>query len=591
MEKTEKSFTLYKRLIRTYVLRYRRILGLAAVCMLLVAGTTAANAYLMQPVLDDIFVNKDERLLMLLPLGIAILAILNAAGDYGQALSLKYIGQRVVSDMQMDLFAHLIRSDLTLFHDQSTGRLISRLTNDIALMRQSVSNVFTGLIKESVTMVFLVGVMIYQNWQMSVMSVFILVFAILPIARLGRRMRKIANATQSQLADFTAQLDGTFQGVRVVKSYGREEYEIERSRLTIRKLVKLYYRASRVQALASPLVSLVGMVAIAAVLWYGGFHVIRGETTPGQFFSFITAMIMAYRPVKSIASLTNQMNEGMAAAGRFFSVVDVPPTIRDKPGAAPLDLRDGHIAFEQVDFYYANGHAGLRDLSLDVAPGSTVALVGSSGAGKSTLMNLLLRFYEVSDGRILIDGQDIREVTLDSLRHAFALVSQEVVLFDDTIRANIAYGRLDATEEEIIEAAKKAHAHAFILALPQGYDTIVGPNGVRLSGGQRQRVSIARAILKDAPILLLDEATSALDTASERAVQDALEGLMQGRTTLVIAHRLSTIQHADRIVVLDQGRIIDQGTHASLLEHSAAYKKLHQLVVTTEEKIQHEKTS
>ncbi|OYW13454.1 MAG: ABC transporter permease, partial [Rhodospirillales bacterium 12-54-5] len=454
---------------------------------------------------------------------------------------------------------------------------ISRLTNDIMLMRQSVSQVFTGLIKETLSMLALISVMIYQSWQMSVMAVVILFFAILPVYKLGRRMRKIADATQAQLGDFTGQLDATFQGVRVVKAYGAEAYEIERARLTIRQLFKLYYKASRVQSAAAPIVNAAGTSAIAVVIWYGGYGAVHGTTTAGDLLSFIAAMIMAYRPFKTVAGLTTQLSEGMAAAKRFFTVLDQPAEIQNREGAVPLVVSQGEISFEKVSFHYAGGHGGISDVSFHVRRNSTVALVGASGAGKTTIMNLLLRFYEAQAGAIRIDGQDVRDVTIHSLRSAFAFVSQDIVLFDDTVRANIAYGSAGASEAEIIAAAQKANAHEFISQLPHGYDTMIGPSGVKLSGGQRQRLSIARAILKNAPILLLDEATSALDTASERAVQAALEALMQGRTTLVIAHRLSTIQHADCILVLDGGRIADAGTHAELLATSTLYQKLHQL--------------
>lgn len=571
------SWQLYKRLIRTYVLRYRKILAIGAVGMVLVALTTAGNAYLIKPVIDGIFVAQDTRMLILLPLGIIALAILNGIGDFGQSLCLKYVGQRVVSDMQLDLFAHLLHADIALFNDQSSGRLISRLTNDIMLMRQSVSQVLTGMIKESLTLIFLIGVMLYQSWQMALVTGFIILFAVLPIYRLGRRMRKIADATQSQLADFTSQLDATFQGVRVVKAYNAEAHEIERARLTIRQLFKLYYRAARVQSAASPIVNVVSMTAIAVIIWYAGFNVHKGTSTGSDLASFVGAMLLAYRPFRTVASLTTQVSEGMAAAKRFFTVLDQPATIRDADGAVPLVVSHGEIAFEEVNFSYGDGHGGVNDVSFRVPQNSTVALVGASGAGKTTIMNLLLRFYDATDGRITIDGQDIRSVTLASLRRAFAFVSQDIVLFDDTVAANISYGNPGASREEIIAAAKKAFAHEFILQLPQGYDTVIGPSGIKLSGGQRQRLSIARAILKNAPILLLDEATSALDTASERAVQAALESLMRGRTTLVIAHRLSTIQHADCILVLDCGRIADVGTHTELLRNSALYQRLNQL--------------
>lgn len=571
------SMLLYRRLLRTYVYKYRRKLVLGALCMFAVAMATAAQAYIIQPVLDDIFVNKNATHLMVIPLLLLFIAFVNAAGDYGQSLSLKYVGQRVVSDMQCDLFQHLMYTDISVFHDQSSGRLISRMTNDIMLIRRSVSEVLTGLVKEVCTALFLLTVMIWQSASMSAIALAILVFAVLPIAKLGRRMRKVADDTQDQLADFTSQLDDTFQGVRMVKAYSREEFEAERARKTIHQLFKLYFKASRVQSASGPIMGLLSGFAVAAVIWAGGYKVLNNTITPGEFFSFLTAMLLVYRPVKIIAGLNTQLQEGMASAARFFQVIDSKPSIAEKPNAAMLKVQQGEIKLEHVTFRYSEGSGGVSGLNFIVPAGKTVALVGSSGSGKTTIMNLLLRFYDTQQGRITIDGTDIRDVTIASLRSAFALVSQEIVLFNDSVRSNILYGKLDATNEEIIAAAKKAHAHEFIMALPQGYDTPIGPQGVKLSGGQRQRISIARAILKNAPILLLDEATSALDTASERAVQEALNELMKDRTTLVIAHRLTTIQDADIILVLDGGSIVASGSHRALLEESTAYRHMHQL--------------
>jgi ATP-binding cassette, subfamily B, bacterial MsbA len=571
------SWQLMNRLVRIYVMPYRQRLLIAIGCMILVAGATAANAYIIQPVLDEIFVKKDVTLLAILPLGVIIIGFLAALGDYGQSLQLRYVGQKVVSDMQADLFSHLIRADITTFHDQTSGRLISRMTSDIMLMRLSVSNVLTGFIKESMTAIFLVGVMFYQSWQMALFTFGILMFGVLPTIRLGRRMRKITDATQARFADFTSQLDDTFQGVRAVKAYGREDFEISRVRQSLGELFRLYFKASRVQAASGPMMNLIGAIAVAAVIWYGGFKVIHGETTTGAFFSFIAAMMMAYRPVKVLASLNTQLQEGMAAAQRFFDVMDTPNTIQEVPNAPALQLEQGEVVFDDVSFYYGKGTGGVEQVSFVVPAGKTVALVGPSGAGKTTLMNLLLRYYDASNGALRIDGQNIKDVTIASLRNTIGFVSQDIVLFDDSVRANIAYGKLDASDDEIIEAAKKAHADEFIRELPQGYDTQIGPHGVKLSGGQRQRLSIARAILKNAPVLLLDEATSALDNTSERLVQEALSELMQHRTTLVIAHRLSTIHHADQIVVLDKGRIIEIGTHKSLLAEGGLYHDLYQL--------------
>ncbi|MFZ4125202.1 MAG: ABC transporter ATP-binding protein [Rickettsiales bacterium] len=571
------SWKLMRRVVTNYVLPYRRRLIKATICMMIVAGTTAANAYMIQPVLDDIFVKKDVALLSILPLGIILISILNGFADYGQALYLRYVGQRVVSDMQTDLFKHLMHADITLFHDQTSGRLISRMTNDIMLMRLSVSNVLTGFVKESLTMIFLVGLMFYQSWAMSLLSFGILIFAVLPVMRLGRRMRKVTDITQARFADFTSQLDDTFQGARAVKAYGREDFEVSRVRKSVDELFRLYIKAARVQAASAPMLNMLGGIAVASVIWFGGFEVIHGDTSVGAFFSFMTAMIMAYRPVKVLASLNNQLQEGMAAASRFFEVMDTKNVIQEAPNAPALQIRSGEVKLENASFFYGPGTGGIEAVSFTIPAGKTVALVGPSGGGKSTIINLLLRYYDTSGGAITIDGQDIRTVTISSLRNSFALVSQDIILFDDTVRANIAYGRLDASDDEIFQAALKAHADAFIRELPQGYDTQIGPHGVKLSGGQRQRLSIARAILKNAPILLLDEATSALDNTSERVVQEALAELMQNRTTLVIAHRLSTIHHADSIVVLDKGRVVEQGTHKNLLADRGLYHDLYQL--------------
>jgi subfamily B ATP-binding cassette protein MsbA len=514
-------------------------------------------------------------MLVVIPIAVFIIGIVSAVANYGQVVIMRNVGQRIIADMQIDLFGHLMRSDLAMFHDQASGRLISRFTNDIMLMRNAVSTVLTGIAKDFFTMVFLITLMFYQSWPLACIAFFVFPVAVLPVIRLGRRMRKISNSTQQQLGAFSAQLDETFQGVRMVKAYGREEHEVSRARFSIENLYTLYFKSSRVQALASPIMELLTSIAIGAVIWYGGEQVFAGKTTTGAFFSFVTAMIMSYAPAKTLATLNNSLQEGMAAASRLFAVLDTEPVIRDAPDAKPLAIGKGAIRFEHASFHYGPGAGGINDITLDVPAGKTVALVGASGSGKSTMVNLLLRFYDVESGRITVDGQDLRDVTQSSLRGAMSLVSQEIVLFDDTVRANIAYGRMDSSEEEIANAARMAAADSFIRELPQGYDTMIGPHGVKLSGGQRQRLAIARAMLKNAPILLLDEATSSLDNTSERLVQQALEKLMQGRTTLVVAHRLTTIRGADIIYVLDRGRIIESGTHETLMKGSGAYYNLY----------------
>jgi subfamily B ATP-binding cassette protein MsbA len=388
-------------------------------------------------------------------------------------------------------------------------------------------------------------------------------------------MRRVSANTQAEIGQLTTLLSQTFQGARLVKAYGMEIYEEDRAAGLFERLFGLVERAARTRSRAAPMMETLGGAAIAVVILYGGHQVISGARTPGAFFSFITALLLAYQPMKSLANLNASLQEGLAAAQRIFQVLDVEPTIRDLPGARALSVAGGEIRFDQVRFGYAPGAVALDGITLTVPAGHRVALVGASGAGKSTILNLIPRFFEVEEGAISIDGQDIRAVTLASLRAAIALVTQEVTLFDDTVRANIAYGRFGTADAEIEAAARAAGADAFIRALPEGYDTQVGEHGVRLSGGQRQRIAIARAMLKDAPILLLDEATSALDSESERQVQAALHSLMRGRTTLVIAHRLSTVQSADLICVVDRGQIVESGRHAELLAHGGLYARLH----------------
>jgi subfamily B ATP-binding cassette protein MsbA len=567
--------SMVRALFRDYIAPYKRILLLGMVAMIIMAICTATNAYMMQPVLDDIFVRRDASLLLIIPLILVVVALVNAGADYGQSLALRYVGQRIVASMQADLFAHMMHADLQDFHDHSSGKRISRMTNDIMLLRNAVSTVVTGFVKESISLSFLVALMFYQSWQMSIIGFGILIFAVLPILRLGRRMRKVSGDTQQRLSEFTGQLDETFSAARIVKAYSRENFEIDRVNRTIRDLFKLYYKGARTQALASPMMHALTGIAIAAVIWYGGFQVLNEGTTPGAFFSFLTAMLMAYRPIKVLASLNTQWQEGLAAASRFYDVLSTKPDIVDAVDAKPLQVKNGMVSFDKVGFSY-NETAGVGNISFDIAPKTTLALVGPSGSGKTTLTSLLLRFYDTSSGTIFIDGQDIKTITLQSLREQIAFVSQDIVLFDDSVRSNIAYGKLDASEDEIIAAAKMAEADGFIRNMPQGYDTVIGPHGVKLSGGQRQRISIARALLKNAPILVLDEATSSLDTASERSVQHALEHLMKARTTLIIAHRLSTIRAADHIIVLDHGAVVERGTHESLITQNGLYANLHQ---------------
>jgi len=577
------TIQLVRRLTREFIRRHTGTIVMAFACMSIGAGSTALRAWLMQPMLDRIFVGREASLLIVIAGAALVLAIFKGFADYGETVLMSRVGQRVITDVQGALYARLIRADLAYFNAHSSGTLISRFTNDVNLLRNAAANVLAAIGKDAVTVVFLMALMFYQDWVLALASCFAFPLAIRPIVLIGRRMRRVSANTQVEIGLLTTLLSQTFQGARHVKAYGMEAYEEGRAATLFQRIFKLVDRANRTRSRASPLMETLGGAAVAVVIAYGGYQVINNARTPGAFFSFITALLLAYQPLKSLANLNASLQEGLAAAQRVFDVLDIEPDIRDAPDARPLHVAGGEIRFENVRFGYQPPAVALDDISLTVPAGSTVALVGPSGAGKSTVLNLIPRFYDVSAGGIAIDGQDVRAVTLSSLRGALALVAQEASLFDDTVRANIAYGRLDATDAEIAAAASAAGADRFIAELPHGYETLVGEHGTRLSGGQRQRLAIARAMLKDAPILLLDEATSALDNESERQVQAALKRLMQGRTTLVIAHRLSTIVGADLICVMDRGRIVESGKHAQLLARGGLYARLYETQFAPEE--------
>jgi len=499
------SVFLISRLWREHIKPYRwRILG-GLVCMACAALTTAFLAKMLQPLFDDVFMGHDESMLFQVAFFVLIIFILKGLSGFGESVSMIYVGQKIISDIQKRLFDHFIVADLAYFHARSSGEIVSRFTNDVTLMRNAVTTALTGIGKDTLSIFFLIGLMFYQDFLLASLAFFVFPLAIFPIVKIGQKMRKVSINTQEKMGAFTILLHQVFQGMRVVKSYAMENYEQKRAHQLIHTLCHLNVKAGRVRAASHPIMETLGGIAIVIVILYGGSQVIAGNRTTGTFISFITALLLAYEPMKRLANLNANLQEGLAAALRVFAAIDQKPMITNISEAPPLKVEKGHISFNNVSFSYANGRKALKNISLNIPAGQRIALVGPSGSGKSTLLNLIPRFYDVSDGSIMIDDFDTRKVSLMSLRSQIALVSQEVILFDDTVKANIAYGYggSEASEEEIIQVAKAAAAHGFISQLPQGYDTIVGEQGVRLSGGQRQRLSIARAMLKNSPILLL----------------------------------------------------------------------------------------
>ena len=567
--------SLVTRLVNEYVRPHRGRLIMAVLCMAIVAGTTAANAYLMKPVFDDIFILRDKNMLFLIPMAILCIAVIKGTATYVQSVLMSYVGQQIVATIQREMFSHLMWADIAYFQKTATGKLISRFNNDANMLRAAVSNVLVGIAKDTLTLIFLLGLLLYHDWALALIAFIIFPTAVYPIVKIGQRMRKVSDNTQVQMGELTTVLDETFRGARHVRAYSMEKYEIDRASGIIETIFRLVQKAARVRSATHPIMESLGGVAIAIIIFYGGSQVIVGATTPGTFASFIAALLMAYPAMKNLANLNANLQEGLAAAQRVFTLIDTSPTIQDKKGARKLENIRGNVKFENVSFSYENNRLALSDINIDIPAGSTVALVGPSGAGKSTILNLIPRFYDCDKGCVLIDDENISNVAISSLRANIALVSQDITLFDDTIRSNIAYGKPNAPDDEIVNAATAAEAHEFITNLPDGYHTHVGGRGLKLSGGQRQRIAIARAMLKNAPILLLDEATSALDTETERQVQSALENLTKGRTTIVIAHRLSTVTSADIIFVMNSGKIIEKWTHAELMEQGNSYARLY----------------
>jgi len=567
--------TVYRRML-AYVRPYRLRLLLAMLFMIVVSSFRGAIAFLVKPALDDIFINKDTTRLAIIPVLILGVYLIRGVCEFAQSYLMRGVGQRVIRDIRDHLYRHMQSLSLSFYMKHPTGVLMSRVTNDVGLMQGAVTEAVTSLIKDVFTALFLVGVIFYRDWKLALVGLVAFPLAIWPIARFGQKLRRTSIRTQEVTGGLTSHLQETISGAKLVKSFGAEEYEVDRFATRNAKLFRLSMKVVKVQAMTSPLSEMFAGVGAAAVIFYGGYSVVNGQSTPGNFFSFMTALFMLYAPFKSLSRINNVIQQGIAAAGRVFEVLDTLPDVEERKDALSLEGIEHGVEFDHVDFRYSEeGENVLKDITFRVSPGTLVAIVGSSGAGKTTLVDLLPRFYDPQRGTIRIDGTDIRDVSLSSLRSLIGIVSQHTILFNDTLRNNIAYGMPGASMERIEEAARRANAHPFIIRMPEGYQTVIGEQGLKLSGGERQRVAIARAILKDAPILILDEATSALDTESESVVQEALEQLMLGRTTFVIAHRLSTVRNADTILVVEEGRIVESGGHEELLAGETRYRSFY----------------
>ena len=574
LQQNLKSSAVIKRLLVNHVKPYKSEIFIAIFFMVVVATCSAAVVWLTKPAIDKILVARNMRMLVIIPLLMLGVYVIKGIAEYYQGYLIKYVGQKILTDMQIQMYEHLLYADLAYVQSQSSGRLISRFTNDIILMRGAVSNMLIGCAKYFLSVVFLIIIMFNLEPFLSMFVFLAFPTAIYPVQKLGRKMRRVTGDAQEELSNYTARLDETFQSIKIIKSFCAEKIESVRAKEITTKILSFYKKSAMLDSLTSPVMEFLCGLAIAFVLWYGGFQVISGDMTIGELFTFIAAFVSAYRPFKSLVSLNVNLQEGLAAANRIFNILDTKPLIQDNANALKPDFGCPEIFFEKITLNFEEKEA-IKLVNLKIEKAKTYAIVGKSGSGKTSLANLLVRFYDPTEGRVLINSNDIKDISVTHLRNQIAMVSQDTILVDASIAENIAYGNLAATRQEIIDAAKHADADEFISKLVDGYDTVIGIGGCTLSGGQKQRLAIARAFLKNSPIMLFDEATSALDPESEQSIVHSFTNLRKGKTTLIITHRLASIRDVDKIIVMKNGEIEEQGTHEELINLKSEYYKLH----------------
>ena len=563
----------YKRLL-LYIKPYLHRLALAIVCIVFAAGANLYVPWIIKDMIDKVLADKDMQMLNLIAIGIVVVFFLRGIFYFGQSYLVSYIGQRVIIDVRELMFRKFQRMPIAYFDKHQTGETMSYVTNDVAAIQEALVDNLIELFTESSILIGSIVMMLYLDWKLTLLTLVVVPIVGYCMRIFGKKIKANGTVIQERLADITALLQESISSIRVVKSFVREDYEVQRFNKQNELNFQAVMKNVQLNSLLTPTVEFLAALAVTAIVWFGGYEVVNGILTAGSLVAFLTYAVNLANPVKRLSRIYGRMQKAMAAVDRIFSVLDLDETIKDAPNAKVMPKLTGHVRFNDVTFSYDGVHNAIQNLSFDVKPGQMVAFVGHSGAGKSTIANLIPRFYDVNSGSINIDDLDIRSVTLHSLREQIGIVPQETVLFSTSIRENIRYGRLDATDEEVLQAAIDANADEFIRQLPNGYDTVIGERGLNLSGGQRQRLAIARAILKNPRILILDEATSALDNESEKIVQAALDRLMQGRTSFVIAHRLSTIVNADCIFVFDHGSLVEQGSHHELLELGGIYASL-----------------